>query len=145
MLTIPIMKRSAENVVWAYLSGILAPKGRSMAILSYNGTEFKNEVLNEVCDQLDLNRLLSNQFHPQVIAKDKNVHNFLKKSSPNSWTTTMISGMSSFHLLVIAITYFQAPMALYLHSSLCLDEIQQNDTYLTLPIAIGIVEPMKGK
>ena len=36
-------------------------------------------------------------------------------------------------------------MALNLHSSLCLDEIQQKDAYLTLTIAIGIMEPMMGK
>ena len=40
---------SAENVVQAYLSGILilTKKGGSVAILSDNGTEFKNKVLNK--------------------------------------------------------------------------------------------------
>ena len=39
----------------------------------------------------------------------------------------------------------QAAMELNLHSSFCLDEIQQKDVYLTLTIAIGIIEPMKEK
>ena len=43
-------EKSAENVIQAYLSGILAYKGRNVAMLIYNGTEFKNKVLNEVCD-----------------------------------------------------------------------------------------------
>ena len=47
------------------------------------------------------------------------------------------------HLLVIVVTYFQATMALNLHSSLCSEEIQQKDAYLTLKIAIGIMELMK--
>ena len=62
-------KKSAENVVQAYLSGILAHKDGSVAILSENGTEFKNKDLNEVCDQLSMKRLFSNPFHPQGNAK----------------------------------------------------------------------------
>ena len=41
-----IKENFAENVVQTYLSGILAHKGGSVAILSDNGTEFKNKVLN---------------------------------------------------------------------------------------------------
>ena len=43
--------KSAENVPQAYLSDILVHKGKSVAILSDNGMEFKNKVLNEVCNQ----------------------------------------------------------------------------------------------
>ena len=74
--------KSAENVVQSYLSGILAHKGSSVAILSDNGTEFKNKVINEACDQLGIKRLFSNPFYPQGNAKVENVHNFLK------WTLT---------------------------------------------------------
>ena len=44
MLTIPIEEKCAENVVQAYLSGILAHKGESAAILGDNSTELKNKV-----------------------------------------------------------------------------------------------------
>ena len=37
------MKEKSENVVQAYFSGILAHKGGNLAILSDNGTEFKNK------------------------------------------------------------------------------------------------------
>ena len=50
-------EKSVEKVVLAYLSGILVHKGRSVAILSNNGTGSKNIVLNEVCDQLDIKRV----------------------------------------------------------------------------------------
>ena len=45
-------EKSAKNVIQAYLSGILAHKGGRVAIFSDNGTEFKNKVANEACDQL---------------------------------------------------------------------------------------------
>ena len=73
-------EKSVENVVQAYLSGILAHKGRSVAILSDNGIEFKTKALNEVCDQLCIIRLFSNPFHPQGNAKVENVHSFLKRT-----------------------------------------------------------------
>ena len=69
-----------KNVVQVYLSNILPYIDRSVAILSGNGTEFKNKVLNEACDQLDIERLFSNPFHPQGNAKVENVHNFLKRN-----------------------------------------------------------------
>ena len=47
--------------------------------------------------------------------------------------------MNSFHLPIIAITYFPAATAPTHHSSLCFD------TYLTLTTAIDILEPMNGK
>ena len=42
--------KSAENIAEAYLSGILAHQSRSELILSENGIEFKNKVLNEAFD-----------------------------------------------------------------------------------------------
>ena len=46
VFAIPMMEKSAENVVQAYLSGILAHKAKSVVILSDNGTEFKKKVFN---------------------------------------------------------------------------------------------------
>ena len=82
MLAIPMKEKSTENVVQTYLSGIVAHKGRSVAILSKNCTELKNKVLNEACNQLGIKRLYSNLFHPQGNVRVQNVHNFLK------WTIT---------------------------------------------------------
>ena len=73
-------EKSAENVIQPYLSGILAQKGRGVAILSDNITEIKNKVLSEVCDQLYIKRLFANLFHPQGDAKVENVQNILKKT-----------------------------------------------------------------
>ena len=80
MLAFLMKEKSAESVIQAYLSGILAHKGGSMAILSYNDTEFKNKVLNMVYDQLSIKRLFYNCFHPQGNTKMENAHNFLKRA-----------------------------------------------------------------
>ena len=37
-------EKTTEDVVQAYLSGIIVQKGRSVVILSNNGTKFKNKV-----------------------------------------------------------------------------------------------------
>ena len=76
VFVIPMKEKSAENVVQAYLSGILSYKGRSVVILSNNCTEFKNKVLSEVCDQLGIKRLFSNLFHSQENARVGNVQIF---------------------------------------------------------------------
>ena len=78
VFAVPMTEKSAENVVQAYLPGILAPKAESVAILSDNGTEFKNKVFTEACDQLRIKRLFSNQFHPKVISRIENGHKFPK-------------------------------------------------------------------
>ena len=90
IFTIPMKEKSAQDVVQAYLSGILGYKGRSVMILSYNSTEHKNKVINEAYDQIGIKRLFSNPFHPQGNAKVENVHNFLK------WTLTKF--LESSHL-----------------------------------------------
>ena len=43
MFAILMKEKSDENVIQDYLSGILAHKGRSVAILCNNGTEFKTK------------------------------------------------------------------------------------------------------
>ena len=58
-------EKSEENVVQAYLSGIITHKAGSIVILSYNGTKYKNTTINEACEQLGIKILLSNLFHPQ--------------------------------------------------------------------------------
>ena len=78
MSAVSLKDTSAGNVVQAYLIGILAHKCGSVAILSDNGTEFKNKVLNEVCDQSGAKRLFANPFHTQGNTKVEKVHNFLK-------------------------------------------------------------------
>ena len=78
VFAIPMKEESVENVVQSYLSGIFAPNGGSITILSYNGTEFKSTALNKACDQLGIRRLFSNPIPLQGNSRIENVHNFQK-------------------------------------------------------------------
>ena len=116
MLTIPMKEKSAENVVQAYLSGILAHKGRRVAILSDNDTEFRNIPLNKICDQIGIKGYFINLFHHQGNAKLENVHNFLKRTPAKF----LDSGDLDWNELF--------PFTCY---CLLLVSVQQKDTYLT--------------
>ena len=50
VFVVPVKDKSTENVIQAYLSGILTNKGGSVAIFSNNGTEFKNKAVNVAYD-----------------------------------------------------------------------------------------------
>ena len=69
MFAILMKEKYAENLIQVYLAGASAYKGGCVAILSDNGTRFKNKVLNEECDQLGIKKLYSNLSHPQHNAK----------------------------------------------------------------------------
>ena len=78
--TILVRDKSAENVIQAYLSRIFAYKEGSIAILTDDGTELKNTVLTDACEQLGIKRLYSNPFHPQGNSRTENTHNFVKRA-----------------------------------------------------------------
>ena len=54
LFAVTMKEKSAENVLQAYLSGILAHKDGSITILSDNEKGFKNKAVNEACDQLGI-------------------------------------------------------------------------------------------
>ena len=80
VFAILLKETSTENVVQVYLSGIFAHKGGSIAVLSDNGTEFKNTVLTDAFEQLCIKKLYSNLFHLQGNSRTENVFNFLKRT-----------------------------------------------------------------
>ena len=90
-------------------------------------------------DQLGIRRLFSNPFQSWGKTKVEKVQNFLKR------TLTKFLENNDLKWDVIAVTHFQAAMAEHFHSSLCLDEINQKDAYLILPIVVGFMESMKRK
>ena len=49
---IPLKTKSAEDVVQAYIDKVYSLFGGSEKVLTDNGTEFKNKLINEVCKQL---------------------------------------------------------------------------------------------
>ena len=75
MLT--LIFKSAQHIVHAYLTGILAKAGGSCAILLDNRTEFHNKCLIAACDQLGIKQIYSNPFHPEGNSHIENYHNLL--------------------------------------------------------------------
>ena len=49
---IPLKTKSAEDVVQAYIDKVYSQFGGPEKVLTDNGTEFKNKLINEVCEQL---------------------------------------------------------------------------------------------
>ena len=80
MFTAPVKDESAENVIQAYLSGILAHRRGSVAILSDNATEFKTKFLMKHVINLELRGHFSNPFYSQGNSRIENSHNFLKQT-----------------------------------------------------------------
>ena len=48
VIAVPMLNKTAESVVEAYLSGILSRRGVSMVCLSDNGSELKSNQMNKV-------------------------------------------------------------------------------------------------
>ena len=80
MIAVPILDKTTESIVEAYLSGILSRTGASMVCLSDNGSELKNSQMNIVVKQLGIKCIFSNPYRHQGNYHIKNVHNFLKRT-----------------------------------------------------------------
>ena len=78
-IAIPMLDKTANSVVEAYLSGILSRAGASMVCLSDNGTELKNNQMNSILKQLGIKHIYSNSYRPQGNSRIEKVHNFLKR------------------------------------------------------------------
>ena len=64
--------KSAEDVIQAYIDRIYCQFGGSEKVLMDNGTEFKNKLINEVCEQLGVkHKIYSPPYRPQSLWKDR--------------------------------------------------------------------------
>ena len=76
---IPLKTKSAEDVVWAYIDKVYSQFGGSERVLTDNGTEFKNKLINEVCKQLGVkHKIYSPPYRPQSNGRIESFHYFLK-------------------------------------------------------------------
>ena len=60
VIAVPILDKTAESVVEAYLSGILSRTGASMVCLSENRSELKNNQMDTILKQLGIKHIFSN-------------------------------------------------------------------------------------
>ena len=76
---IPLKTKSAEDVVQAYIDRVYSQFGGSEKVLKDNGTEFKNKLINEVCEQLGVkHKIYLPPYRPQSNGRIESFHYFLK-------------------------------------------------------------------
>ena len=76
---IPLKMKSAGDVVKAYIDKVYCQFGGSEKVLSDNGTEFKNKLMDDVCAQLGVeHKIYSPPYRPQPNGRIESFHYFLK-------------------------------------------------------------------
>ena len=70
VFSIPLKSKTAQEVVQAYLCHIYSKFGGSEKILSYNSTEFKNKLFEEVASQLGVEyKVYTHPIGPSVMVR----------------------------------------------------------------------------
>ena len=76
---VPLKPKTAEEVIQAYIDNVYSKFRGSMKILSYNGTEFKNRIFEQVAKELGVvHKLYTPPYHPASNGKIEGFHAFLK-------------------------------------------------------------------
>ena len=76
---IPLPDKKAETVLKAYMNHVYCKHGGSLKILSDNGTEFKNKLMEEVSKELGVEyKVYSPPYRPQSNGRIESFHYFLK-------------------------------------------------------------------
>ena len=74
----PIPDKSADTIVSTFINEYLPVHMCPQYILSDNGTEFKNSLMDQVLQQLGTDRIFSAPYHPQSNGKLEVFHKYLK-------------------------------------------------------------------
>ena len=74
----PIPDKSADPKVYTFINEYLPVHMCPWYILSDNGTEFKNSLMDQVLQQLGIDRIFSAPYHPQSNGKLEVFHKYLK-------------------------------------------------------------------
>ena len=75
----PILDKSADTIVSTFINQYLPVHMCPRYILSDNGTEFKNNIMDKVLKQLQIERIFSAPYHPQ---SNRKLEVFLKYLKP---------------------------------------------------------------
>ena len=78
MIAVPIKDKMANTVCDAYRAHIYCIFGGSARILTDNGTEFRNEQMDELCKQLNVKRVYSPVYTPEANGRLEAWHCFFK-------------------------------------------------------------------
>ena len=79
VFSVPLKSKTACEVIQAYIDNIYAVFGGSRKILSDNGTEFKNQMFENIVWELGVEyKKYTAPYHPSSNGKIEGFHNFLK-------------------------------------------------------------------
>ena len=101
----PIPDKSADTIVSTFINEYLPVTCAHQYILSDNGTEFKNNLMNQVLQQLGIDRIFSAPYHPQSNGKLKVFHKYLKptlkklcEKDPTNWDKYLNQVLASYRI-----------------------------------------------
>ena len=77
-MAVAILNKSVETIVKAYMDHVYSIFRGSSRMLTDNGSEFRNDVFDEVCDKLGIKRVYSLVYTPQSNCKLEVFHWFFK-------------------------------------------------------------------
>ena len=103
---ISLKTKQASEVVQAYIDNVYAKFGGSLKILSDNGTEFKNQLFEQVANELDVKyKDYTSPYRPSSNGHIEGFHNFLKACiskhiSPQlEWTSVVPLACAAYNFL----------------------------------------------
>ena len=101
----PIPDKSADTIVATLINHYLLVHMCPRYILSDNGTEFKNNLMDQVLQQLGIDRIFSAPYHPQSNGKLEVFHKYLKptlkklcKNDPANWDKYINQVLASYRI-----------------------------------------------
>ena len=101
----PILDKSADTIVTTLINEYLLVHMCLWYILSDNGTEFKNRLMDQVLQQLGIERIFSAPYHPQSNGKLEVFHKYLKptlkklcEKDPANWDKYLNQVLTSYRI-----------------------------------------------
>ena len=103
---IPLKSKQANEVLQAYIDNVYVKFGGSLKILSDNGTEFKNQLFEQIAKELGVKHKIYNApYRPSSNGRIEGFHNFLKAciakhvSSQLEWTYVIPLACAAYNFL----------------------------------------------
>ena len=101
----PIPDKSADTIISTFINEYLPVHMCPWYILSDNRTEFKNNLMDQVLQQLGIDRIFSAPYHPQSNGKLKVFHKYLKhtlkklcEKDPTNWDKYLNQVLASYRI-----------------------------------------------
>ena len=101
----PIPDKSADTIVLTFNNTHLPVHMYPRYILSDNGTEFKNNLIDQVLQKLGIERIFSAPYHPQINGKLEVFHRYLKptlkklcEKDPSKWDQYLNQVLASYRV-----------------------------------------------